>query len=403
MSSGLVKTPHHRQVEAVIPSAAGTRPRAPSTRRRPGRSHAPGADAPAGSPAPGSTACGGAPARSPRWCRSARSPDARRPAPRPPLPFRTRVRPSRSWACKMILRAVCCEMDLLIAGTYYQKKPLKEKVGEESVSVALALKAFAEGVSATPRMGIIKIDSKFNYLDFFGPIIKRKCNKDGFFLTFSCSFNKIGSWAKNAFSVHGLQQSLTGKKRYPCQRIQNDTGRKNDEKIKAIGYLRCCCLRACGGRRHGTNRGSDYHKRRYHRQSLEGHVGELTDTASARSSSKDIFIAARCRAGSPSSARTSLEMNEWGSLCLTASAPPGPGESPIEPGIPESPIDPARRLAAFRSGYRHRLPAFFDHPSEFQGIEKVNGADADILYVPLPLGGNATYFIDSKNFLAPEG
>jgi hypothetical protein len=45
------------------------------------------------------------------------------------------------------------------------------------------------------------------------------------------------------------------------------------------------------------------------------------------------------------------------------------------------------------------FPAFFDHPSEFKGIEKVNGADAYRLYVPLPLGGNVTYFIDSKNFL----
>lgn len=45
------------------------------------------------------------------------------------------------------------------------------------------------------------------------------------------------------------------------------------------------------------------------------------------------------------------------------------------------------------------FPAFFDHPSELKGIEKVNGADAYRLYVPLPLGANVTYFVDGKSFL----
>jgi hypothetical protein len=45
------------------------------------------------------------------------------------------------------------------------------------------------------------------------------------------------------------------------------------------------------------------------------------------------------------------------------------------------------------------FPAFFDHPSELKGIEKVNGADAYRVYVPLPLGANVTYFVDAKSFL----
>jgi hypothetical protein len=45
------------------------------------------------------------------------------------------------------------------------------------------------------------------------------------------------------------------------------------------------------------------------------------------------------------------------------------------------------------------FPAFFDHPAEFKGMEKVNGSDAYVIYVALPLGSNMTYFIDSKSFL----
>ncbi len=45
------------------------------------------------------------------------------------------------------------------------------------------------------------------------------------------------------------------------------------------------------------------------------------------------------------------------------------------------------------------FPAFFDHPAEFRGVEKVNGCDAYKLAVHLPLGGNVTYFINSQSFL----
>ncbi len=45
------------------------------------------------------------------------------------------------------------------------------------------------------------------------------------------------------------------------------------------------------------------------------------------------------------------------------------------------------------------FPAFFDHPSELRGIEKVNGSDAFVLHVPLPLGSSVTYFVDAASFL----
>jgi len=45
------------------------------------------------------------------------------------------------------------------------------------------------------------------------------------------------------------------------------------------------------------------------------------------------------------------------------------------------------------------FPAFFDHSSELRGIEQVNGSDAYVLLVPLPLGGRVTYFVDTESFL----
>ena len=48
------------------------------------------------------------------------------------------------------------------------------------------------------------------------------------------------------------------------------------------------------------------------------------------------------------------------------------------------------------------FPAFFDYPSEFKGVEKVNGSDSYKLSVHLPLGGNVTYFIDGKSFLVTK-
>ena len=45
------------------------------------------------------------------------------------------------------------------------------------------------------------------------------------------------------------------------------------------------------------------------------------------------------------------------------------------------------------------FPACFDHPAELQGVEKVNGNDAYVLFVRLPLGASVTYYIDSRSFL----
>jgi len=45
------------------------------------------------------------------------------------------------------------------------------------------------------------------------------------------------------------------------------------------------------------------------------------------------------------------------------------------------------------------FPAFFDYPAEFKGVEKLDGADAYVLRVRLPLGGIVTYFVDARSFL----
>lgn len=48
------------------------------------------------------------------------------------------------------------------------------------------------------------------------------------------------------------------------------------------------------------------------------------------------------------------------------------------------------------------FPAFFDYPSELEGVEKVNGADAYKLHVSLPLGGAVTYYVDAASFLVTK-
>jgi len=73
---------------------------------------------------------------------------------------------------------------------------------------------------------------------------------------------------------------------------------------------------------------------------------------------------------------------------------------PDEKGNPRGPelIEP-KYWRHFEVDIATLFPAFFDHPAEFKGIEKVNGADAYKLHVALPLGGSVTYFVDSKSFL----
>jgi catechol 2,3-dioxygenase-like lactoylglutathione lyase family enzyme len=74
--------------------------------------------------------------------------------------------------------------------------------------------------------------------------------------------------------------------------------------------------------------------------------------------------------------------------------------APDEKGNPRGPeLIEAKYWRHFEVDIAILFPAFFDHPAEFMGIEKVNGADAYKLHVPLPLGGSVTYFVDSKTFL----
>lgn len=74
--------------------------------------------------------------------------------------------------------------------------------------------------------------------------------------------------------------------------------------------------------------------------------------------------------------------------------------APDEKGNPRGPeLIESKYWRHFEVDIAILFPAFFDHPSELKGIEKVNGADAYKLYVPLPLGANVTYFIDAKSFL----
>ncbi len=73
---------------------------------------------------------------------------------------------------------------------------------------------------------------------------------------------------------------------------------------------------------------------------------------------------------------------------------------PDDKGNPRGPeLIPAAQWRHFEVDIAMLFPAFFDHPAEFKGSEKVNGNDAYILYVPLPLGANVTYFVDSRSFL----
>ena len=45
------------------------------------------------------------------------------------------------------------------------------------------------------------------------------------------------------------------------------------------------------------------------------------------------------------------------------------------------------------------FPAFFDYPSEYQGIEYVEGIETYKLSVSLPLGGQLTYYVETATSL----
>ncbi len=45
------------------------------------------------------------------------------------------------------------------------------------------------------------------------------------------------------------------------------------------------------------------------------------------------------------------------------------------------------------------FPAFFDYPSEYEGIEVIHGIETHRLSVTLPLGGHLTYFVETATSL----
>ncbi len=62
--------------------------------------------------------------------------------------------------------------------------------------------------------------------------------------------------------------------------------------------------------------------------------------------------------------------------------------APDDKGNPRGPeLIEAKYWRHFEVDIAILFPAFFDHPAELKGIEKVNGVDAYTLHVPLPLGG----------------
>lgn len=47
----------------------------------------------------------------------------------------------------------------------------------------------------------------------------------------------------------------------------------------------------------------------------------------------------------------------------------------------------------------YHFPAFFEYPSDYMGIEVVDGNEFHTLKVDLPLGANLTYFVDVETYL----
>jgi len=76
-------------------------------------------------------------------------------------------------------------------------------------------------------------------------------------------------------------------------------------------------------------------------------------------------------------------------------------ERPLaEDGTPQGPelIDP-KYLRDLELDIAFIFPAFFDHPSEYLGLELAEGVETHKLAVILPLGIRLTYFIDADSYL----
>ncbi len=76
---------------------------------------------------------------------------------------------------------------------------------------------------------------------------------------------------------------------------------------------------------------------------------------------------------------------------------------PDEKGTPRrAELIPAESWRHFEVDIAILLPAFFDHPSEYQGREMVNGIETLKIRVNLPLGSFVTYFLDAGTFLVKK-
>lgn len=60
---------------------------------------------------------------------------------------------------------------------------------------------------------------------------------------------------------------------------------------------------------------------------------------------------------------------------------------------------PADELKDFEVDVAWVIPAFFEHPADYLGVEAVDGREAHVLRVGLPLGATMTYFVDRDTSL----
>jgi len=173
-------------------------------------------------------------------------------------------------------------------------------------------------------------------------------------------------------------------------------------KIKALGMtalLLLACLTAAGAM--GQNGEADISKEDIIGKAWKAMFGELPN-ADIRSIYFEGYFHGSTVPSRITIKRPNLFRNEVKSGVLVfdgkraawARREPDPAGNPRNPEL----IKP-EEWRHFEVDIAIAFPAFFDYPSEFKGIEKVNGADATILYVPLPLGGNVTYFVDCRSFL----
>jgi len=73
---------------------------------------------------------------------------------------------------------------------------------------------------------------------------------------------------------------------------------------------------------------------------------------------------------------------------------------PAEDGSPRGPeLIEARYMRDLELDIAFLFPAFFDHPTQYLGRERLEGREVHKLGVALPLGVDLTYFIDAETYL----